>query len=122
MLKTQKTAALDSADDILDEIREKVQIEVAVIEALWASKSAEKDALIAELVRSKGLTSQNAYLFVYGHALGNFVWRTLLRPLAKQASVNVKDAEREFCKNSGFLISCPEMEGRVRAGIDGAVR
>ena len=122
MLKTRKTAVLDSADDILDEIRVKVQVEVAAIEAMWASKSAEKDALIAELVRSKGLSSQNAYWFMYGHALGNFVWRTLLRPLAKQASVNVKDAERDFRKNSEFLTCCQELGERVKNGIDGAVK
>lgn len=121
MLKTQMSAAFDSADDILDEISARVQTEIAAIEAQWAGKSAEKDTLIANLALSKGLTSQNAYWFVYGHALGNFVWKTLLRPLARQASLNVNDAERDFHKNIGFLTCCPELEEKVRTGIDVAV-
>lgn len=76
------TSDFSKVQDPLDEIRNRVSCRLVEIEKKYEDYAAEKEDFERRLNQQKGLSPDNAYLYIYGHAFFDHVLRYLLKPVA----------------------------------------
>jgi hypothetical protein len=72
---------LSNAEDSLALIEERVKAKLDELNTIHASEIAEKNRMQVALYSKKGVTRENAYLFVRGHELFNHLVNSILKPV-----------------------------------------
>lgn len=74
-------STLKDAEASLSLIEEKVKAKLDELSEIHVSEISEKDNLKESLSKTKGITEENAYLFVRGHELSDHLVNSILKPI-----------------------------------------